>query len=124
MYRFVDLDGNPINKTPYSNPYRYDSFVVWQDKDFDKGKCNSVDSDRLYQWDSEKYNKCRKEVFNDKGQYFYQADSNKIEKFLSLYFEKEIKLTAVVQNCNVSSGFPYWTFFFEDIDVKKKELLR
>lgn len=112
MYSFVDLDGNPVKETPRSSPYRYDSFVVWKDRDFDKKKCDAVYSDRLFQWDNEKYNKCHKEVFNDEGQYFYQTDPKKIEKFLSLYFEEEIKLTAIMEGCNVANGFPCWTFFF------------
>ena len=64
-------------------------------------------SDRLHQWDYEKYNRCCQKVFKNEGQQFYQRNPKEIEKFLSMYFDKQIKLTAIMQGCNQSSGFPY-----------------
>lgn len=116
MYGFVDLNGNPVKRTPVSHPYNYDPYVIWKDESFDDKKCNGVDSDRLFQWDSNKYNKCCNVVFGNTGQAWQNRKPQDIQKFLSLYFEKEIKLTAIKQNCNVASGFPYWTFLFEDLE--------
>ena len=31
----VDIDGNPIDKTPRTNPYDYDSFVMFKYSNFD-----------------------------------------------------------------------------------------
>ena len=112
--RFVDLKGNPIKSTPFSHPYNYDEYVIWKDENFNEEKSSAVYSDRLFQWDYKKYNKCCQEVFANDGQYFYNRDPNKIEKFLSMYFEKEIKLTAVTQGCNQATGYPYWVFFYEE----------
>lgn len=111
--QFVDLDGNEIKRNPFSHPYNYDEYVIWKDESFDKEKYSAVYSDRLYQWDYEKYNRCCKEVFENQGQQFYQREPKEIERFLSMYFDKEIKLTAIMQGCNQSSGFPYWIFLYE-----------
>lgn len=113
-YQFVDLDGNPIKRTPFTHPYNYDEYVIWKDKDFDEKIHSAVYSDRLYQWDYEKYNKCCHEVFKVKGQHFGKADPKNIEKFLSMYFDKDIKLKAVTQGCNQADGNAYWVFFYEE----------
>lgn len=112
--KFVDLNGKPIERTPFSHPYNYDEYVIWKDKIFNEDKHSAVYSDRLYQWDYEKYDKCCQEVFKNKGQAFYQREPKEIEKFLKMYFEKEIKLTAVAQGCNQATGYPYWVFFYEE----------
>ena len=112
--RFVDLNGKPIERTPLSYPYNYDEYVIWKDKIFNEEECSAVYSDRLFQWDYEKYNKCCQEVFKNQGQQFYEREPKEIEKFLGMYFEKEIKLTAITQGCNQSSGYPYWVFFYKE----------
>ena len=56
--QFVDLDGNPIKKTPFEYPYNYSEYVLWKDENFHKEKYHAVYSDRLYQWNYEKYNRC------------------------------------------------------------------
>lgn len=110
--RHVDLNGNPISRTKQEYPYSYDPFVVWK-RDYHKGKGHTVYSDRLIQWDYNKFNKCCQQVWNNTGQYFDNRKPNDIEKFLSKYFDKEIKLTAIMEGCNISSGYPYWIFFYE-----------
>lgn len=47
----------------------------------------------------------------DRGQYFNNRKPEEIEKFLSQYLTNRIKLTAIMEGCNVSNGFPYWIFF-------------
>ena len=111
---FIDLDGNEIKRNPFTHPYNYDEYVIWKAENFDKEKCNAVYSDRLHQWDYEKYNRCCQEVFKNEGQQFYQRKPKEIEKFLNMYFDKQIKLTAIMQGCNQSSGFPYWIFLYEE----------
>ena len=111
--QFVDLDGNEIKRNPFTHPYSYDEYVIWKDENFNKEKYSAVYSDRLYQYDYEKYNKCCQEVFENQGQRFDRRDPKEIEKFLSMYFDERIKLTAIMQGCNQSSGFPYWVFLYE-----------
>lgn len=111
--RFIGLNGKPIERTPLSYPYNYDEYVIWKDENFNEEECSAVYSDRLFQWDYEKYNKCCQEVFKNQGQQFYKREPKEIEKFLGMYFEKEIKLTAITQGCNQSSGYPYWVFYYK-----------
>lgn len=113
--RFVNLNGDPVRKTPFSHPYNYDEYVIWKDQNFNIEKSLATYSDRLFQRNYEKYNKCCQEVFQNQSQYFNDRDPKEIEKFLIMYFEKEIKLTAIVQGCNQSNGFPYWVFFYENV---------
>lgn len=112
---FLDINGNPIKRTPSTHPYNYDEYVVWKEKGCDIKNSSAVYSDRLYQWDSKKFNECCEKV-GQIGQYFHSTSRPKIQEFLSLYFEKEIKLTAIIQGCNQSSGFPYWVFCYEEVE--------
>jgi hypothetical protein len=109
-YPYIGIDGKPVTRTKNEYPYSYDPFVVWEDN---HGKSSVVYSDRLYQWDYEKYNKCCQKVWNNEGQYFSQRQPQDIEKFLTLYFNKPIKLTLIMEGCNVSNGYPYWIFGYE-----------
>lgn len=111
--KFVDLDGKRIKKNPFDYPYNYDEYVLWKG-DYNKEKSKVVYSDRLKEWDSDKFNKCCKKIFGDTGQYFSNRKPEYIEKFLRLYFEKEIKLTAILEGCNQSSGYPVWIFIYEE----------
>lgn len=109
-----NLDGNSVKKTRAEYPYSYDAYVIWQNN-YQKDKSQTVYSDRLKQWDWEKYNNCCETVWHNQGQYFDQRTPEDIEKFLCLYFDKQIKLTAITQGCNVSSGYPYWVFYYEEL---------
>jgi hypothetical protein len=112
-YEFVDINGKPVKRNKYAHPYSYDEFVMWANG-YNKEKDHAVYSDRLFQWDSKKYNKCCKEVWNNEGQYFNNREPKDIERFLSLYFGQETKLTLILEGCNISNGYPYWVFFFEN----------
>lgn len=71
----------------------------------------SVYSDRLWQWDHEKYNRCCREVWGNEGQSFYGRSPEDIEKFLRLYLERnDVILCRILQDENHSDGFPYWRF--------------
>ena len=112
--KFVDLTGRPVKRTPFEYPYNYDEYVVWKDKDFNMNSYSGVYSDRLWEWDSAKYDRCCQEVFKNTGQRFDSREPKQINKFLNLYFGKRIKLTAILQGCNQWSGFPYWVFLYEE----------
>lgn len=111
-FNFVDLKDNPVERTKEIFPYSYDPFVIWK-KGY-KESDNAVYSDRLHQWDWEKYNRCHKEVWGNEGQYFYENTPKEIEKFLRLYFNEDIVLTAVMEGCNYSNGYPYWVFYYRN----------
>jgi hypothetical protein len=108
---YVDLDGRPVERTRNKYPYSYEPYVLWKG-DYKKTD-HVVYSDRLMQWDYDKFNKCCMKVWNNEGQYFDNRKPNDIENFLSKYYDKEIKLTAIMEGCNVSNGYPYWIFFYD-----------
>ncbi len=71
-------------------------------------------SDRLWQQDSDKYNKLRMKHFGDHAQLWYTIDPTKTEEFLSDFFEKKVELMGVAHQENRSNGYPTWIFFFKD----------
>jgi hypothetical protein len=112
---YVDSNGKPVAKTKEQCPYNYDSFVVWKG-DYKKDNYDNnhtVYCDRMWQQDWDKYNKCCREVWGNEGQYFDNRTPESIEKFLSLYYNRPIKLTIIMEGCNWSTGYPVWIFFFE-----------
>lgn len=113
-YFYSNLKGEVIEKNPINHPYNYDTFLVWKNEYREK-EAHAVYSDRLRQWDEDKYTRCCKEAFTKQGQYLSEMPPEEIEKFLALYFDKNIKLTAIEQACNVSNGYPYWIFYYEEV---------
>ena len=112
----TDLYGNPIERTPYSHPYNFDQHVIWVSKKFNKSKIYSAEySDRMLEWDIEKFSRCLQEVFGNQGQSFDNRDPKDVEKFLIKYFGHKLKLVAIEKCCNLSTGYPIWIFHFKDL---------
>lgn len=91
-----------------SHPYSYDEFYIWRDRDLTGSGADY--SDRLAQWDYEKFRRCTA-PFKKRFDHFSRADC---ARFLSDYFGRPIVATALVEGCNASSGYPYWIFFHKD----------
>lgn len=111
---YQDLYGNPVERTREQYPYSYDPYVQWRDGSNEEIEC-CVYSDRLMQWDFDKFNSCCQKVFGDRGQLFNQRQPKQIEQFLSLYFDTPIKLIVIQEGCNVSNGYPYWIFHYKKL---------
>ena len=109
---FTNSNNKPIKITEKEYQNYYAPHIVWKGKE-DIKESNTVYSDRLIQWDYEKYNECCKSIWNNEGQYFNNREPEDIEKFLNLYFNKKVKLTAIMRGCNVSNDYPYWIFYYE-----------
>ena len=58
--------GNPVERTKDKYPYSYDPFVVWKTEE-DVKQNNTVYSDRLKQWDYEKYSGLCQKHFGNQG---------------------------------------------------------
>ena len=67
-------------------------------------------SDRMFNWDSNKFNRCCKKCFGNTGQWFNNRSKKDIDRFLSMYLEKEVNTFLIVCYENRSNGFPYWRF--------------
>lgn len=68
-----------------------------------ESKVLDVYSDRLWEWDPEKFRDSHEKVFGTRGQGFNWKDVEGISRFLSLYFG---------ENVRVVNGYPYWRFCY------------
>ncbi len=118
---FIGYDGKPCERTPLNYPYSYDPFVIWRSEEFSEEAMkspywNSTFSDRMRQWDYKKFDDAWHEVWGGGGKGFRYKKINDIEKFLSLYYGQDVKLLELSEQCNCSSGIPYWCFVFRFTD--------
>ena len=92
------------------HPYSYSPFIVWgEEKDNETVQY----SDRLYQQNFELTEKLCKTHFGDRGQHFNNRNPELIESFLKERLDRpNLKLHMIVEWCNVSNGYPYWSFHF------------
>lgn len=109
--------GGPVKKTKDEYRYSYDPFVIWRGNGFDKDKNYLGDySDRLFQWNSDRYNECCEQVWGNKGQYFDCRTPEEIQKFLQLYYgDDNLVLYQIVEGCNQGNGYPYWIFYTKEL---------
>lgn len=112
FYSPVDLHGNPVLRTKSTHPYSYDSHVIYRNGENSQIKA-SVYSDRLFQWDPDKYDSLCVKHFGDEGQYFNNREPDAIQEFLREYTGREtLELIAIEEGANVSNGYPYWVFHY------------
>ena len=92
-------------------------FTFYSPTQYDSGETgtDTIYSDRLYQWDSSKYNQLCKKHFGNEGQSFFGRETSKIQDFLSEYLGKNIEICRIEQLENQSNGYPYWRFDFKYI---------
>ena len=111
MGNFVNWEGEPITRTPYTHSYSYETFVTLQKK---KKYKDCIYSDRLLQWDRNKHGRLCQKYFGNTAHTWSNRDSFKIEKFLQDYTDnKDLKLVGIMQGCNQSSGYPFWVFMYD-----------
>ena len=75
---------------------------------------DSVYSDRLYGWDSKKYNETCQKIWGNQGQAFYSdRHPEDVEKFLRIMLDNEnVTLVRILRYENAATGYPYWRFDF------------
>lgn len=112
--KIYDIEWNRIERTKEEYPYSYSPITIWKNNKIKSD--TTVYSDRLYRMDYEKYNRLCKVIWGNESQYFYDRKPEDIEKFLCLYFNKDIKLQRIKEECNSSNGFPYWRFDFKQFE--------
>ena len=74
----------------------------------------TVYSDRLYQWDSEKFNTCCELVWGNRGQHFDKRTKSSIEQFLSLYMDKNVEVVYIEPQTGYN-GYTVWRFDYKEI---------
>lgn len=106
--------GQPITRTPHTNPYNFEDYIQCQHPDIARTEANGdAYCDRMLMWDYVKYNRCTMQVWGDTRQNFYprRCHPSEIERFLRLYFDDPgLILVTVIASCNQSSGYPLWAF--------------
>lgn len=99
------------NYTRDDAPYGYSEHFIWRNGSRKSlKKSDAVYHDRMRQWDSAKYAAALvkgRRAFED-----YREED--CEKFLTAYFGRPIKATALSEGCNVSNGYAYFVFWYEE----------
>jgi hypothetical protein len=111
------MRNNPV-RTKAEYPYSYDPFTTWGGPSED---CNgSVYTDRLRDWDYDKTQRIGDEVFGRSGNWFGRGlNPKKVELFLQRWMdEPALRLTRVVEYCNVSTGYPVWRLDYHTPEKK------
>jgi hypothetical protein len=109
---YSDWNGKPIERTPDEYPYSYDAYVITKAKNDYQ---DTFYSDILLQWDYKKHNELCKKHFGDESQYWSNRSTEKIEAFLQDYSNNPtLKLVGIMTGCNVSNGYPYWIFMYDN----------
>ena len=104
----VDEHGEPVQRTKQSHPYSYDGFVLHR-LGRNEEATMTVYSDRLAQWDDEKYVQCCERHMP--GKRWDNASPEQIQAFLRDYTgEPALRLILVMEYCNYASGYPVWRF--------------
>jgi hypothetical protein len=104
----VNLEGQPVEHPKSTNPYSYSEFVLHR-----LGRNSEINgsdySDRLEQWDREKfYRLAEKHV---KGYRWDNAPTKQIEEFLREFHAKpNLRLIVVMEWC--SNTWPLWQFLY------------
>lgn len=113
---FVGINGEPVERTPVEYPYSYDPYVLHKSPDCDPRNSCIVYSDRMMQWNYDKYMNCIKMMPEEDqaGQMFHHASLRGVSLFLSYYYVKVCNCTAILEGCNVSNGYPYWIFYYTE----------
>ncbi len=94
---------------------RYDGGIIQYGFGNNEKASESVYSDRLYGWDSKKYNETCQKIWGNQGQAFYSdRHPEDVEKFLRIMLDNEnLTLVRILRYENTSNGFPYWRFDFK-----------
>lgn len=108
------VNPGPDNRSRNEYPYGYSAYYLWGVPA--KGH-EATYSDRLSQWDRDKFAAATKSV-NVRFENFSRQDA---EAFLSAYFDQPVQVSALAQCCNVSSGYPIWIFFHSSVVAKVKD---
>lgn len=94
----------------------WEKIIRFNVSDFDNGQTptDTVYSDRLYQWDSDKHDKLCIKYFGNTWQYWGGRTVYDIELFLREYTgHKSLILCKVEELENQSNGYPYWRFDYK-----------
>lgn len=106
------FDDDPNKRTKEKYPYSYDAHYLWRDFEKDNMEgISSVYSDRMMQWDSEKYERARS--FSGGG-WIESISKEAAKKFVQSYYGGKYNCVGFGICCNQSTGYGIGLFFIKD----------
>ncbi len=107
------------NRTKEEWNYSYSDHFNWRNEEREELKTAQAEySDRMAQWGHAKFQTA---CATGPKQHFRYWTPAQVSKFLTAYFGKPIRAVALSEGCNVSSGYPYWVFWFRDATPKRSK---
>lgn len=106
-------------RTKQELPYGYDEFFIFGDRETVKVARHAVYSDRMSQWDYDKFWAAYEEHLKGCGG-FPSAGQKSMSAFMSRYYDRPITVLALAEGCNISNGYPYWIIWFDDPELDKR----
>lgn len=101
-----DFAMNSLLPVPhYTNNYWWEARTIWGQK---SRELHYVYSDRLRQWDYTKAERCSKEARETCD----HRTPAWVEKYLSLYYERPVKIKHILGGVNLSNGYEYYAYGF------------
>jgi hypothetical protein len=113
---YLNEKGKPIGRTPLTNPYSYESYVIWKKAGIDHEEANGVIyTDNLYAWNPKKHERLCRKYFKNRKKYWGDRKPKEIEAFLREYLEvPKLELLIFMQGCNQINGSPLWIMYYKD----------
>lgn len=104
-------------RTKEEYPYAYSAHYIKGNAETAKG-CSATYSDRLRQWDHDKYRECTSIVYQTHTGSDYCWRNMTLEqcsKWMSLFYSKKIQVCAIAEECHQGNGYPIWIIFHKDV---------
>lgn len=100
-------------RTKDEYPYSYDEFFHYGTREDVKRASGADYSDRLYSWDTDKFDELWGRHVGQKR--FGMATTDELSAFMSAYHGKTLKVTALAEGCNAGNGFPYFVVWYREV---------
>jgi hypothetical protein len=106
----------------HSKPYSFSAYYIWRDHEHNvPDQFETAYSDRMLSWDWDKYETAMQASHGNRRQYGHREPA-KCEEFLQLYFDDPtIRLVAIIEDCNVSNGYPVTVFRWRKVQADASE---
>lgn len=117
----VDIFGNPVERSREKFPYSYDPVVIFKLACFKKEDTSHY-SDRIdgTYFTCEERDKALKKIgkkqFGDESERFSWRNPCDVERYLSILMEKNVKVTAITEGANPTTGNLYWIVYIHNAD--------
>lgn len=110
-------------KEKFDHPYDYSEFFIFGSRAIIEDVDGAVYTDRMSQWDHDKYTRLWKEHCKDEmNQQVINATYSirnvpvdNLSAFMSAWEDKAVRVVALAEGCNQSNGYPYWIIWWNNV---------